>query len=74
MEPKIIIHSVKLDGPELTIDGNPIAIGFIPEEVKVEAVILHPRNIREVSTFTFSPSDFELSFKHAEQRIRDLLK
>lgn len=74
MEKKVIIHSVKQDGPTISIEGDPIGVGFVPEEVQVEAVVSIDGQVKVEGTFTFKPAGFELTFGHAEQRIRELFK
>lgn len=74
MEKKVIIHSVKQGGPTFSVEGDPIGVGFIPEEVEVEAVIIVGDQVKVEGAFTFKPAGFELTFEHAEQRIRELFK
>ncbi|MCM3573294.1 hypothetical protein M3172_08810 [Mesobacillus subterraneus] len=74
MEKKVIIHSVKQYGPTISVEGDPISVGFIPEEVEVEAVVIVDDQVKVEGTFTFKPAGFELTFDHAEQRIRELFK
>jgi hypothetical protein len=76
MEPIVIIHSLKVDGPTVEIDSDPINVRFKREKLVVEALIIYKDKARIVSTFTFplKETGIEVSFASAEKKIRELLK